>query len=178
MGEEPNPVSGTKSKGNCGWGGAVALIFAAAFAAASAAWATWAVLRAEHKASRISSSTAQYERRWEVNTVLGPADAQRVLADQRVLAALRGASVESLRRPHICFARLGISYHRARGPKKAALLIVWVGDRPDADAVVFRSGNKRQMASIDGWQVKANQIRSQAGVVYSAVLAVPGVILA
>jgi hypothetical protein len=155
------------------------LILVATLALGCVAWvASTVIFNAEHRIPRISSSTAQYERRWEVNTVLGPADAQRVLADQRVLAALRGASAESLRRPRICFARLDITYHRSGGPKKAALLIVWVGDRPDADAVVFRVGHKRQMAPIDGWQVKANQIRSQVGVVYSAVLAVPRAILA
>ncbi len=158
------------------------LLVVAVAAAALSSVATWAVTHAMARTSRVAASLFRYQQRWEANAFLGAQDAANAKLDHTIYVALQRTDLSRIQRPKICFAKPAVSYGPDGKALKGAVLVIWIGFRPEADAVVLKSAVAPREASrriaIPEYQSAGNNIGSRIGVVYSAVLTIPDTLVA
>jgi hypothetical protein len=153
----------------------VGYVIVAAISATISGIGTWMFLRASMRVTRLATSRLQYQGRWEREVFLHLHYFSQM--DHRIFVALQKANARSLARPVIAFASIGVSDVPGGKAARAAMLLIWIGEHPDADAVLLRpaAGGKHATftIAIPKYQQLANRISSRTGVAYSVVLMVP-----
>ncbi len=152
------------------------LFFVAMISGICSCAATWIIFREMSRASRISESLVRYNRKWEAQVFFGRGGSAQAVVDHKIFLALERARGGSIDRPTVCSANLDINYAPGGYPRKAALMIFWIGDRPDADGILLRLDTRHQHLRREiplGWWRVSARISSRSGVVYVAVVMLP-----
>lgn len=101
--------------------------------------------------SRVSATIEDAEAGWRASQ-----PPWQVARNRNVAAALRAATVESLREPRLCNACLGYT-------DKGALLIVdWIEDWPTPDGVRIATGPDSKSVDVKIWTAETDQNREDA----------------